>query len=116
MPTNQSKIFKLHFDWIDALKAFALIAILLNHFVEQYATGAWFTNPSDDWPDFRIRMHELFHPAHTLGFSIIQYLGWIGDSGPGVFILLSGLALTLSVLSKGIENFNSFDFYKKRSF
>ncbi len=103
-----------HFDWIDALKAFALLGILLNHFVEVFSTGPWFTNPSSDWPDFSSRMQSLYPGDENIGVTIFRYLGWLGDSAPGIFILLSGLALTLSALNNGEEKFSTLDFYKKR--
>jgi hypothetical protein len=30
--------------------------------VEEFAPGAWFTNPSDNWPAFAERMHSFFPP------------------------------------------------------
>jgi peptidoglycan/LPS O-acetylase OafA/YrhL len=111
---TKSQHIQTRFDWIDALKAFALIGILLNHFVEVFSTGPWFTNPSSNWPDFSTRMQSLIPESENIGITIFRYMGWFGDSGPGVFILLSGLALTLSILNKGLENFNPLEFYKKR--
>jgi peptidoglycan/LPS O-acetylase OafA/YrhL len=102
------------FDWIDALKAFALIGIIINHFVEEFDSESWFTNPSSDWPDFSTRMHQLLPTGHSFGFNIIHYLGWLGDSCPGVFIILSGFALMWSSYKSGLANFNMVEFYKKR--
>jgi peptidoglycan/LPS O-acetylase OafA/YrhL len=113
---NEEKpVYKTRFDWIDALKAFAIIGILLNHFVEVLGPGPWFTNPSSNWPDFATRIQNLVPSDHHFIIVLIQYLGWLGDSGPGVFILLSGLALTLSVLNTGgAETFNTGSFYRKK--
>ena len=98
-------------DWVDGLKGFAIIAILLNHFVESFGTGPWFSNPSYNWPEFSVRMANIFPAGGALPVRAAKFLGWLGDMGPGVFILLSGLTLTLSALSKPIK---PFDFYIKR--
>jgi hypothetical protein len=34
-----------HLDWLNPLKGPALLAILLNHLVEEFGPGPWFTNP-----------------------------------------------------------------------
>ena len=105
-------ISKVKLDWIDALKAFALLGILLNHAVESYGIMPWFSNPSEYWPSFDERMANIFPKEGSLFVRIIQFLGWLGDMGPGVFILLSGLTLTLSALNKPVEKI---DFYKARA-
>lgn len=97
--------------WIDGLKAFAIIGILLNHFVESFGSFPWFSHPSSDWPDFAVRMSTLFPSDGPLSWRIIQFLGWLGDMGPGIFILASGLTLTLSFLRNPQK---PFDFYKNR--
>lgn len=99
-------------DWIDALKAFALLGILLNHAVESFQSYPWFSNPSSDWPDFAERMSNIFPKDGSFFVRLIQFLGWLGDMGPGVFIFLSGLTLTLSALNKPLKNI---DFYKSRA-
>lgn len=109
---KMSKSSKINLKWIDAIKAFAILGILLNHFVETFGPGPWFTNPSGGWPDFPTRMHNII-PEGNIIRSTITFLGWLGDSGPGVFILISGLTLTLSSYRK--ENlFGTKSFYQKR--
>ncbi len=98
-------------DWVDGIKAFAIIAILLNHFAESFGEGPWFSSPSYNWPPFAERMAHLFPAGGSLMERIIKFLGWLGDMGPGVFILLSGLTLTLSALKKPQK---PLDFYRKR--
>src|ERR1035437_2119950 len=105
------KGYTKNIDWIDGLKGFAIIAILLNHFVESFGPGPWFSNPSYAWPKFSVRMTSIFPGDGTLMIRLIKFLGWLGDMGPGVFILLSGLTLTMSALSKPLK---PFDFYLKR--
>jgi len=99
-------------DWIDALKGFAIIGILLNHFVESYFHSyPWFSNPESNWPELAERMGTIFPKEGSFFIRFIQFLGWLGDMGPGIFIFISGLTLTLSALKKPI---NTIEFYKNR--
>lgn len=99
-------------DWVDALKGFAIIGILLNHFVESYFhTYPWFSSPVENWPEFAVRIENIFPKDGSLTTRIFQFLGWLGDMCPGVFLFISGLTLTLSSLNKPL---NTVDFYKKR--
>ena len=103
---------KKYLFWVDCLKAFAILGILLNHFVESFGSAPWFSYPSYNWPDFSTRITEVFPTNGTLLWKLVQFVGWLGDMGPGVFIILSGFTLALSTYksSKGI----GFDFYRKR--
>lgn len=103
---------KIRLDWIDAIKAFAIIGILLNHAVESYGLMPWFSNPSEYWPSFDERMANVFPKDGSFFIRVIQFLGWLGDMGPGVFIFASGLTLTLSALNKPI---GIIQFYKTRA-
>ena len=114
MSGHEATSERLRLDWLDPLKALALLGILLNHTVEEFGPGPWFTNPSNDWPDFQTRMSGLFPQGHSLPVSLIQFTGWLGDSGPGVFIFLSGLGLTWAALSARDERINVRGFYKRR--
>lgn len=105
-------VSKIRLDWIDALKAFALIGILLNHAVESYGSMPWFSNPSEYWPSFDVRVANIFPKDGSLFIRIIQFMGWLGDMGPGIFIFVSGLTLTLSALNKPV---GVTDFYKTRA-
>jgi len=93
---NQKAVSR--FDWVDGVKAFAIIAILLNHFVEQFGEGPWFSNPSYNWPPFSERIASIIPEGSNWVFIFVKFLGWLGDMGPGVFILLSGFTLTISQL------------------
>jgi len=97
--------------WVDGIKAFAIAAILLNHFAESFGEGPWFSSPSQNWPPLQERLAHLFPHGGTLTERIILFLGWLGDMGPGVFILLSGMTLTLSALNRPQR---PLEFYKKR--
>ena len=101
-------------DWLDPLKAFALLAILLNHLVEEFGKGPWFTNPSDSWPSLAERLSNIYPTQFPFPISMVQFLGWLGDSGPGVFILVSGFGLTWAALSRGEQSIAVGDFYRRR--
>jgi len=98
-------------DWIDGLKAFAILAILLNHSVESFRFFPWFSSPTQ-WPPFSERIHSIFPSSGNLLSDIVIFLGWLGDMGPGIFIILSGLTLTLSALNRKRE---TLDFYRQRA-
>src|SRR5437588_11442888 len=73
-------------DWIDPLKAGALLAILWNHLTEEFGSPTWFTNPSRSWPDLNTRLGQIYPTEHPFPLSLLQFLGWLGDAAPGVFI------------------------------
>lgn len=104
----------LYFDWVDALKAFAILGILLNHFEEVFGPMVWFTNPSEDWPGLSSRVQNIIPAGQNWLERAFYMLGWLGDSGPGVFILLSGFGLALSALQKPDTRMNLGAFYGKR--
>ena len=102
-------------DWLDPLKAFAILAVLLNHLVEAFGPGPWFTNPSNNWPDLATRLHTFFPHDRLWPVAAVRSLGWLGDSGPGVFIFASGAGLTLAALrhASKIDSTVS-SFYRRR--
>ena len=102
-------------DWLDPLRALALFGVLLNHLVEGFGPGPWFTNPSDDWPPFAVRMANVFPRGHGLPVSVVQFLGWLGDSTPGVFLLVSGFGLTWAALYRNQSTIHAYQFYKRRA-
>jgi peptidoglycan/LPS O-acetylase OafA/YrhL len=103
-----------HLDWVDGLKAFAIIMILLNHFVESFKSFPWFSCPSYNWPDISVRLSNIFPADGSIIWRLVQFLGWLGDMGPGIFILVSGFTLTLSALNRNGSEFSIKDFYSKR--
>lgn len=103
-----------HLDWVDGLKAFAIIGILMNHFVESFGSFPWFSNPSYNWPDVTTRLANIFPADGPIIFRLVQFSGWLGDMGPGVFILLSGFTLAISAFRKYDQRIDIIDFYHKR--
>jgi len=101
-------------DWLDPVKALALLAILLNHLVEEFGPGPWFTNPENVWPSLDVRLHTIVPPGTTLFLQGVRAVGWLGDAAPGVFILASGVGLTLSALSDPERTLDARTFYRRR--
>jgi peptidoglycan/LPS O-acetylase OafA/YrhL len=105
----------LHVDWLDPLKGFAILAVLLNHLVESFGPGPWFTDPSNNWPDLATRLHTFFPHDRVLPIAAVRFLGWLGDSGPGVFVFASGVGLTLAALAhRGGSDATPSAFYRRR--
>lgn len=100
--------------WVYGLKAFAILAILLNHLIEARGFSPWFSNPSYNWLPLEDRLQNLLPHAENIPLKIVAFIGWLGDMGPGIFILLSGFTLTLSSLKKHENKIKPIPFYKKR--
>jgi peptidoglycan/LPS O-acetylase OafA/YrhL len=101
-------------EWLDPVKALALIAILLNHVVEEFGPGPWFTNPDNSWPSLAVRLHTIVPPGTSLFLRSVRAAGWLGDAAPGVFILASGVGLTLSALADPASTLDTRGFYRRR--
>ncbi len=117
-PTGVGRSGRL--DWVEAAKAFAIIGILLNHLVESFAPGPWFTNPDNNFPaSLSTRLHTFFLSGPNAPLTVVRVLGFLGDAGPGVFIFTSGLGLTLATLSRsdGVLGgpFEIAPFYRRRA-
>lgn len=102
-------------DWVEPLKALALIGILWNHIAECFGRGPWFTNPTPNWPDFATRITKVYPFETAFPLSLAQFVGWLGDSCPGVFLLLSGFGLTWAALGKSQERVGFWNFLQRRA-
>ena len=88
---------------------------MLNHLVEEFGKGPWFTNPSDSWPSLAERLSNIYPTQFPFPISLVQFLGWLGDSGPGVFILLSGFGLTWAAIQRNEgPSIDPLRFYRRR--
>ncbi|HTD62155.1 MAG TPA: acyltransferase family protein, partial [Gemmatimonadaceae bacterium] len=106
-----SDVDKSRLDWLDPIKALALLGILLNHFVEEFGPGPWFTNPTASWPALSTRVATAIPHGSGPLWGAVRMLGWLGDAAPGVFIFASGVGLTLSALRNGMD---AKAFYRRR--
>jgi len=104
--TNQTK--PTHMHWLDYMKALAMIWIFINHLAEQLFGSPYIANPSPDWPVVGERLNQLA-PVHGYGllnlpFNVLRYVGWFGDQGVQLFIILSGFGLTWGLLRLGRDH------------
>jgi peptidoglycan/LPS O-acetylase OafA/YrhL len=91
--------------WVEYVRAAALIWIVLVHISERVFGYAAFGNPGINWPPMAERIWQ-FAPISSFGawdvpVNLLRYLGWFGDHGVQVFLIVSGFGLTWGLLQKG---------------
>jgi peptidoglycan/LPS O-acetylase OafA/YrhL/lysophospholipase L1-like esterase len=107
--------------WVDLMKAVALIWIFLNHASERLFGFPFFANPEQHWPAISERIRQLF-PISGDGFQVaalnlLRWVGWTGDVGVQLFLILSGFGLTWGLLKKGTpDHLDQSAFYGRRLF
>lgn len=105
--------------WVDRLKGVALAWIVLNHLVEHLLGSPWIANPSKDWPPLSERIAQLAplrgHGFWDLPLNLLRYVGWSGDQGVQLFLIVSGFGLTWGLLARhGLKPFPAGEFYRRR--
>ena len=105
--------------WVDRLKGIALAWIVLNHLVEHLLGSPWIANPSKDWPPLSERIAQLAplrgHGFWDLPLNLLRYVGWSGDQGVQLFLIVSGFGLTWGlVVRHGLKPFPVGEFYRRR--
>ena len=91
--------------WLEVTKAIALVLIVFNHALERMDIYPLVANPSNDWAPFADRVSQLSPTtgsAWDLVFNAIRYPGLLGEVGVQLFVVASGLGLTLSAMRKGV--------------
>jgi peptidoglycan/LPS O-acetylase OafA/YrhL len=107
--------------WVDAMKGVALAWIFLNHSVERLFGFPFFANPTASWPPFGDRLSQIL-PLHGNGawdvpLNLLRWLGWSGDQGVQLFLILSGFGLTWGLLRKSAPSkIDTWSFYRRRVF
>jgi peptidoglycan/LPS O-acetylase OafA/YrhL/lysophospholipase L1-like esterase len=90
--------------WLDRLKGLGLLLIFWNHAAEQVFGGPSLGNPQAGWPAPAAQLAEWRPLAETgptgMLFDVFRWVGWTGDQGVGLFIFLSGFALTFGALAR----------------
>jgi peptidoglycan/LPS O-acetylase OafA/YrhL len=90
--------------WVDRLKGFALLWIFINHAVEQTIGFPAFGNPMPGWPPLAERVRQLMpltgHGVWDIPLNVFRYVGWLGDQGVGLFLLLAGFVLAWGMSEK----------------
>lgn len=94
----------------------ALLWVILNHIAERLFGAPYLANPRADWPDLPTRIAQLaplggHGAAADVALNLLRYVGWMGDQGVQVFLIVSGLGLTLGVLRRPLS---PVAFYRRR--
>lgn len=106
--------------WVEAIKAFALVWIFINHVSEQLFGYPLIANPFAGWPPLSERIAQL-NPLTGFGawdvpVNLLRYLGWFGDQGVQLFLIASGFGLTWGLLNRQRDKpINLLPFYKSRA-
>jgi peptidoglycan/LPS O-acetylase OafA/YrhL len=106
--------------WVDSIKAIALLWIIINHMSERLFGAPYFANPSVNWPSFAGQIAQL-RPLQGYGvldipLNLFRYIGWDGDLGVQLFLLVSGFGLTWGLLHRhAVSSLNLKEFYLRRA-
>lgn len=92
------------FVWVEAIKAIALVWIFINHVSEQLFGFPLIANPFAGWPPFAERAAQLIplggYGAWNIPVNLLRYVGWFGDQGVQLFLIVSGFGLTWGLLNR----------------
>ncbi|NDJ85666.1 MAG: acyltransferase family protein [Chloroflexi bacterium] len=117
-PSGTSK--RAYLVWLDYMKAIALVWIFINHVAERLFGSPYIANPSQDWPALSERIQQL-SPISGYGLldiplNLVRYIGWTGDQGVQLFIIISGFGLTLGLLARQSDKpLQLWPFYQRRA-
>ena len=102
-------------EWPELMKMAALVWIFINHLSEVRFKYPYIGNPASDWPPLADRIAQL-QPITGFGswdiaLNIWRYVGWLGDQGVALFLIVSGLGLTWGLIARyGKSPFKISDF------
>jgi peptidoglycan/LPS O-acetylase OafA/YrhL/lysophospholipase L1-like esterase len=106
--------------WVEVLKAAALVWIVWNHVVERVFGLPLAGNPAADWPPLADRIAQLVpltgHGWLDIPLNLVRWLGWAGDQGVGLFLILGGFGLTWGLLARSVgATLPLRDFWRRRA-
>lgn len=101
------------------MKGIALCWIVLCHIDEKIAGDEYIANPTVPWPPLAERIRQLQpvngHGIFSIPLTILRDLGWFGDQGVTLFLMLSGFGLTWGLLTRGApKTLDARAFFKRR--
>jgi peptidoglycan/LPS O-acetylase OafA/YrhL len=107
------------FGWLDIVKAVALGWVFLNHVSEQLFGYPYAANPDAHWPPLTDRVAQLApltgHGPIDILWNALRYIGWSGDQGVQIFLIVSGFGLTWGLLARGVSGpLPLLQFYRRR--
>ncbi len=91
--------------WVEVVKAIALCWIVWNHVAERLFGFPLAGNPSADWPPLAERVAQLRplagHGWLDVPLDLLRWIGWAGDQGVQLFLIVGGFGLTWGLLARG---------------
>ncbi len=102
--------------WMVPVKGLLALFVLYVHVIDKAYTWPWFVAPNPKWPQgtYTDRLFHLVPSDLSPLWAVLVTCGWLGVFAPGVFIVLSGLGLTWSLL-KGGHQVNWTAFFIRRA-
>ncbi len=110
---------KNYLPWMESLKAIAILWIIGNHICERLFGWPFFGNPDAHWPALTVRFAQM-RPLQSPGFwhwplTCLRDIGWFGDQGVSIFLILSGIGLTWGLLAQSAsQQIDWSRFYRRR--
>jgi peptidoglycan/LPS O-acetylase OafA/YrhL/lysophospholipase L1-like esterase len=90
--------------WVDVVKAVALLWIVWNHVAERLFGFPLAGNPDAGWPGLAERVAQLRplfgHGWLDVPLNLMRWIGWAGDQGVQLFLIVGGFALTWGLLAR----------------
>lgn len=118
--TQSVSIKGMRFVWVEYIKAIALFWIFLVHAAERVFGYELIANPTSDWLTISDRIRQLA-PLHGFGLldipiNLFRYIGWSGDQGVQLFLIISGFGLTWGLLGRySNRSLPLMSFYRRRA-
>jgi peptidoglycan/LPS O-acetylase OafA/YrhL len=107
------------FVWLDALKGFAMLWIVLNHVVERLWGSEFAGNPNGAWPPLAARIAQFTAPlgkgVAAVAATAMRDVGWLGDQGVTLFLIASGFGLAASFRRRSVERVAAGPFFRARA-
>jgi peptidoglycan/LPS O-acetylase OafA/YrhL len=92
------QVVKHDMRWLDGLKGFAVLWIVLDHIAE-HEWGVPFAGNTFNVP--LAQRIAQWAPLHNIFATLIRDVGWTGDQGVTLFLIISGLGLAYGMARRG---------------